>query len=184
MGSWLPDKNMILLLTLPFFLYVLSMTVLDQTMPRKYVYFSEGEVLERLIQAEALDQTSFDAASLTQFLNHPDARSVYGKNLYPRFFWQNQGLHRGIYLDHPYPRLALSMITASGPESAILPLTEPPPTFPHGMDVIVIGCQNVDRRGLWYIDALLVASLAEPDQPALYTRTPAAPLPLTCPLQE
>ena len=127
-----------------------------------------------MTQAAWLDQTLFDATSLKGFLNLPDARAVYGLNLYPRFFGQNQGLHRGIYLDHPFPRLAFTMITASGPEYVLLPLAEPPPTFPHGTDVIVIGCQSIDRAGLWYIDALLVAHLGE--QPAIYTRAPAVPL--------
>ncbi len=169
-----------ILLTLPFFMYTLSMTVLDQAMPQRYAYLSKVEVLERLIQAGGLDQTSFDAASLKEFLNHPEARAVYGLSLYPRFFGQNQGLHRGIYLDHPFPRLAFTMITAFGPEYLLLPLDTSPPSFPHGTDVIVIGCQSIDRRGLWHIDALLVASLAEPEPHTLLTRIPAA---LTCPLE-
>jgi len=169
-----------LFLTLPFFIYTFSMTVLDQAVPQRYTTLSGVEALERLIQAGELDQTPFDAASLKGFLNHPDARAVYGTNLYPRFFRSNQGLHRGIYLDHSFPRLAFTMITASGPEYVLLPLAASPPTFPHGTDVIVIGCQSIDRRGLWHIDALLVAQPGE--QPAIYTRTPAAPL--TCPLYE
>jgi len=184
LASWLPHKNIILLLTLPFFLYVLSVTVLDQSMPQKYIYFSESEILERLIQAGLQDQTHFDENSLNIFLDHPNARAVFGINLYPRFFWGNQGLHRGIYLDHPYSRLAFTMIAASGLEYALLPLTEPPATFPHGAEVIVIGCQSVDRRGLWYIDALLVVIFGDPDHPTIYTRNPVSLSPLTCPLQE
>lgn len=172
-----------LLLTLPFFIYTLSMTVLDQAIPPKYTPLSKAAVVERLDQAGVLDQTSFDAAdlenSLTQALNHPDFRAVYGLSLYPRFFAPNQGLHRGIYLDHPFPRLAFTMITASGPEYILLPLEQTPPTFPHGTDVIVIGCQSIDRRGLWHIDALLVAQI-NTAPPTIYTRTPAAPFPL-CP---
>lgn len=174
------SPHVALLLTLPFFIYTLSMIVLDQAMPQRYTALSKGEVIERLTQAGVLDQTSFDAITLAQFLNHPDARAVYGLNLYPRFFAQNQGLHRGIYLDHPFPRLAFTMITASGPEYVLLPLDTSPQTFPHGTGVIVIGCQSVDRRGLWYIDALLVASLGE--YPSIYTRAHAASL--SCPLSE
>ena len=169
-----------LLLTLPFFIYTLSMTVLDQAIPQRYAHLSKAEVIERLIQAGMLDQISFDAANLKEFLKHPDSRAVYGLSLYPRFFGQNQGLHRGIYLDHPFPRLAFTMITASGPEYVLLPLDTSPQTFAHGTDVIVIGCQNIDRRGLWHIDALLVAHLGE--QPAIYSRTPAVPP--SCPLAE
>ncbi len=180
--SW-GAKGAAFLLTLPFFLYALSMTVLDQTMPQKYIYFSESEVLERLNEAEMQDQTHFDAANLEEFLDHPDARSVFGVNLYPRFFLRNQGLHRGIYLDRPFPRLAFRIITATGPENVLLPLTESPLPFLHGSDVIVIGCQNVDRRGLWYIDALLVVIFDIPGHPTLYTRNPAFPFPLSCPLQ-
>ncbi len=180
--SWLPNNYMIFLLTLPFFIFTLSMTVLDQAIPQRYTYLSKNEVLERLIQTELQDQTPFDAASLKRFLNHPDARAVYGMNLYPRFFWQNQGLHRGIYLDYPFPRLAFTMITASGPDYVLLPLAEPPPISLHGTDVIVIGCQRVDRRGLWYLDALLVANLSG-EQPAVYTRIPA-PVSWVCPLHE
>ncbi len=169
-----------LLMTLPFFIYTLCMTVLDQSMPQRYTHLSKAEVLVRLDQSRALDETPFAAAHLTRFLNHPESRAVYGRNLYPRFFWRNRGLHQGIYLDQPYPRLAFTMLSASGPEYALLPLTEPPATFPHGADVIVIGC----RRGLWYIDALLVAIFGNPDQPTIYTRNPASPSPLTCPLGE
>jgi len=173
-----------LLLMLPFFLYVLSMTILDQAIPQRYLYPSRPEVLERLIQNDLLVRTDIDVQTLDRFLEHPDARAVFGMNLYPRFFRQNQGLHRDIFIDQPYPRLAFKMITSSREEYALIPLSEPPATFPHGAHVIVIGCRNVDRAGLWYLDALFVVIYANPDHPAIYTRNPASSSPLACPLQE
>ena len=169
-----------ILLTLPFILYVVSLTVLDQALPHRYYQLSNTEVLERLTQEDLLERTNIDSGGLEIFLDHPDARAVYGMNLYPRFYYSDQGLHSGIDSYRPYPRLAFTIITALGTEKSILPLTHPPQIFPHGSDVIVIGCQSIDHGGQSYIDALLIASLG--DQPAVYTRAPAAPL--SCPLPQ
>ncbi|MEA3351183.1 MAG: hypothetical protein U9Q82_11215 [Chloroflexota bacterium] len=166
-----------ILLTLPFFLFVLAMTGLDQAMPQRYPHLESTAILDLLIQEDLLDQTDIDAQSLGKFLDHPDARIAYGMNLYPRFFWQNQGLHEGIYHDRSYPRLSLTMITARGSKQVTLPLMEPPLVFPHGSDVIVIGCRKRTDR-FAYIDALLIANLGTP--PTIYTRAHAVPL--ACPL--
>jgi hypothetical protein len=182
MGAGISTQASILL-TLPFFLFVLSMTLIDQTLPPKYTFLNQSEVLAQLIQEDLLEESDIDIQSLEIFLEDPNARAIYGMNLYPRFFWQNQGLERDIYLVQPYSRLAFRMIGAFGSEQVILPLLKSPPNFYHGDDVIVIGCYKISPSqygNFGYIDALLVATLGK--EPTIYTRSPAVPL--VCPLPE
>ncbi len=132
-----------------------------------------------------LDQNDIDIQSLERFLEDPGARAIYGMNLFPRFFWQNNGLDRNVYLAQSYPRLALTMISALGSEQAILPLIKSPKRFPHGENVIVIGCYKTGHSqygDFGYVDALLVAILG--NEPTIYTRSPTAPLHFACPLPE
>ncbi len=172
-------------LTLPFFLYVLAMTVLDQTTPQRYTYLNKNEVFEQLLQEDIFAYNGMDARALEKFLEDPQARAIYGMNLYPRFFWQNHGLDRGAYLAQPYPRLGSMMLGALGTEQVVLSLLNSPKKFPHGENVIVIGCYTIGHSqygDFGYIDALLVADIG--NEPAIYVRSPAEPLAFKCPLPE
>ena len=138
-----------------------------------------------MIQEDLLVQSDIDIQNLEKFLEDPNARATYGMNLYPRFFWQNQGLERDIYLAQPYSRLAFRMIGAFGSEQVILPILKSPSKFSHGEDAIVIGCYKIGHSqygSFGYIDALLVATLGK--EPTIYTRSPSVLLGYTCPLLE
>jgi hypothetical protein len=83
-----------------------------------------------------------------------------------------------VYSAQPYPRLAFTVIGASGVSRVDLPLETALETFPDGADVLVVGCtQNgtLDAAGV-----IFLSSPSVPETSALW-RSPAAPL--RCPLK-
>lgn len=85
---------------------------------------------------------------------------LHGRALYPRFHSPNVGEpgEWRSFQPRPYPRVSFYLV---GPQNlgVILPDDEVPDHFPHGSDVIVIGCYN-DR----YFDAIGVIILNSADR--------------------
>jgi hypothetical protein len=174
--SWGPLKKAPWIIL--FFLVIgASLPLSGQFFPRRYSAQTQTELLAHLEQEGYLQQTGFDRAALTAFSDQwPAFRVINGRALYPRSFWENEGIPKN---RHPYgvmgfPRIAFVVIGPNGENSVILPHEEVP-YFPNASDVIVLGCQENA-----YIDALAVVVIEE--QTAVYVRQPTSPL--QCPLQQ
>jgi len=125
---------------------------------------------------------------LEAFIKQKNAKAIYGRALYPRFYPAGKGgcyrckMIDYAYLVKDYPRLSMTVI---GPYNAsvILPLPIAPKSIPDGSDVYVIGC------GSWYralfnariIDALMVIIVGE-ERNTVYIRSPI-PKTFECPMR-
>jgi len=84
--------------------------------------------------------------------------AVYGRALYPRFYPAGEGITR---FDWPafsrrnYPRLGFYLI-GDAPQDVVFPLDAPPTFFPHGADLVVLGCPRDD-----YLEAQAVFLLTD-----------------------
>jgi hypothetical protein len=149
----------------------------EQFFPRRYPAQTQTQLLTLLEQQGYLQKMGFDKAALNAISDQSPAFIVInGRALYPRSFWENEGIPKNRY---PYgvmgfPRLAFTMIGPKGANSVILPQDEIL-YFPDASDVIVLGCQEGA-----YIDALAIVVIK--DQTVVYARKPISPL--QCPLQQ
>jgi hypothetical protein len=144
--------------------------IVEFVIPPRYFNLPKRSLLASLMQ--------FDDQEIEDFLIHDTAVVAEGRALYPRYYKAGEGepgKDWAAFIERNYDRLGFSLV---GPEngSVILPLEEPPESFPNGSDVIVVGCQEED-----YIDAAMI--LVSPEAPAeveLLVR-PSFDV-LTCPL--
>ncbi len=126
-------------------------------------------------QTGPLNNAGLSSAELQAFLQNPDAELAVGRALYPRFFQIGRGeMHFYPYTEMGFPRTGFVLIGPAGQQGVLLP-GESPRHFPHGADVLVLGC-----KGHNYTDALVVVVLDETN--AIYTRSPESEL--TCPLKQ
>ena len=125
---------------------------------------------------------------LEAFIKQKNARAIYGRVLYPRFYPAGKGgCYRCVMIDYAYtvkdyPRLSMTVI---GPYNAsvILPLPIPPKSIPDGSDVYVIGCGS-GYKALFnarIIDALMVIIVGE-ERNTVYIRSPI-PKTFECPMR-
>jgi len=161
-----------------FLLIGASLPLSEKFFPtRRYSAQTQTELLTLLEQKGYLQEMGFNRAALTALSDRqPAFRIVNGRALYPRYFWENEGVRKDRY---PYnilgfPRIAFTMIGPNGESAVILPQAEVF-YFPNASDVIVLGCQED-----LYIDALAVVVIK--DQTVVYVRQPDAPL--QCPLRQ
>jgi len=174
--TWQPLKKAPWIILI-FLLIGATLPLSGQFFPRRYPAQTQAQLFTLLEQKGYLQEMGFDRAALNALSKQwPDFRVINGRALYPRYFWENEGIPKN---RHPYsvmgfPRIAFTMIGPSGENSVILPQDEIF-YFPNASDVIVLGCQQGD-----YIDALAVVVIE--DQTVVYARQPGSPL--QCPLQQ
>ena len=86
-----------------------------------------------------------DDSQARTFLAQPDAVSLTGRVLYPRYFSRNDGLAstnpNPAFAPRDFPRMGFYFLTTSGIEQVILPMKGLRP-FPHAADAILLGCQR------------------------------------------
>jgi hypothetical protein len=91
---------------------------------------------------------------INTFVSHPDSYLQTGRVVYPRFFGKDAGLAStnpwAAYAIRDYPRSGFLLLNQHS-NSVILP-GKRISNFPHGADVIVLGCERGD-----YVQARLVA---------------------------
>jgi hypothetical protein len=164
-------------IVLIFILIGSSLPLSEQFFPRRYPVQTQSELLTLLEQKGYLQEMGFDKATLIALSDQwPAFRVINGRVLYPRYFWENEGIPKKRY---PYgvmgfPRIAFTVIGPNGGSSVILPQDDVI-NFPNASDVIVLGCQGSD-----YLDALAVVVIE--NQAVVYVRSPSSPL--QCPLQQ
>ena len=144
-SAFSPGKN--ILTIAPFFILILSITLIDQVTPKRYPTLSAIEIVENYL----VDKTLLSNEALSDFANQPQAQVLLGRGLYPRFYRKGQGEPLPIYpvyLGKDYPRLALSVIGDAGQIDVILPVEESPDGFPNAADLVVLGCEYPETEYL------------------------------------
>jgi hypothetical protein len=172
-----------LLLMLPFFLFVLTMTIMDQAIQPRYADLSKSEVVEKIASDGLLEGSDLDINELRTFIKSQDAEAYFGRSLYPRYYLSGEGEYsssKTVYSHFAFPRISFLLIGPFDNKAVLLPLTEMPEYFPQAADVLVVGCKNQTIRKN-NIDAFLV--IVEGVQGnVIYTRAPHVPL--SCPLAD
>jgi len=127
--------------------------------------------------SQAISNAGLDIATIETFLKSENAEIVVGRALYPRYYKADQAEA------HFYPisftgfsRTVFTLIGPNGEAGVLLP-GDAPNYFPHGSDVIAIGCRNNIR----YMDALIVIVLGNNGR--VYSREPASEE-LQCPMRQ
>jgi hypothetical protein len=112
-----------------------------------------------LVEKEG-DQIDSDMLGSLESILTGNATILHGRALYPRFFFADAGEpgEWRSFQPRPYRRVSFYLVGSQN-IGVILPDDEIPDLFPHGSDVIVIGCYN-DR----YFDALGVIILSSVDK--------------------
>ncbi len=146
----------------------------------RYQVREPEEILAGLEEAGLLQQTGFSRDDLLTFLEHPDARIMEGRALYPRYYRTGEGEQdRSTYyrfLD--YQRLVFTLIGPYSPgvEGVVIP-GDALNVSMHTADVIVLGCYNTTYYSP-FTDAVVV--FVTSGEGFVYNRAPQAPL--QCPL--
>ncbi len=173
------------LFILPFFLFVSSITILDQAPPLRYPKAASAQIQEEILQGKFFAKSGISTEEFERFLKNPNSRILVGRSLYPRFYPIGAGEHskgKDAFEDKDFPRLTFTMIGEFGQTGVILPMAEPSVYFPNTADIILIGCQHSPQGYLFpYIDALMIV-LLDDDQEIIHMRQPETSL--QCPLSE
>ena len=173
------------LFILPFFLFVASITILDQVPSPRYTELASAQIQQEILEGKYLRESGITIEEFSKFLEDPNARVFIGRSLYPRFYGIGSGEHskgKDAFENKNFPRLTFTMIGQFGQTGAILPLAEVPVYFPNGVDIILIGCQHPTAGYLFpYVDAYMVVLLDDMEE-IIYTREPVTTL--QCPLPE
>jgi hypothetical protein len=165
-----------LLWTIPFFIFIASLTVIERQIPPRYEELSPDEVLATIVQTDLLQNIPFQTAEIDAFLDQPAAHAYMGRGLYPRYYWARIGTGGRGYRSRPFSRLVLTTVGPNHLKQVFLPLLPSPADIFHGSDVLIVGCQGSSGDE---IDALFIAVLGETHQ--VFTRVPK-PEKIVCPL--
>ena len=140
-----------LFISIGLFLVGLILPISEKVIsPRYQNELTSGKVLSLIKQ----DSTHIDESTLASLETFSKANGTIleGRALYPRYHPANVGEpgEWRSFQPRPYPRISFYLV---GPDNigVILPTDESPDSFPHGTDVIILGCYS-DR----YFDAYSV----------------------------
>lgn len=170
-----PLKRLPLTVSALFFLILsLALTKGHALFSQRYPEKSVAQLQEDYTQTSNAIPASIPNFSVEDFLKTEGAVIAYGQAQHPYFLGAEQTELSGIwsvfsiwphYRPQPFPRLIFNL---NGPNSAgvVLPMAAPPPSFPDGADVIVIGCLATSGE----INALAV--LIQGASPIQYTSEP------------
>ena len=124
----------------PFFMLILSITLIDQLTPKRYPSLST----EQIVHSYLTDTPNIPGNKLEHFVAQPDAQVLLGRGLYPRFYGAGQGEPLPIYPAfeiRDYSRLTLMVIGDHGEMDVVLPADKVPKGFPNAADIVVLGCK-------------------------------------------
>jgi len=128
---------------------------------------TDEELIEQVIAQGVTSE------ELETFLSQPNSQIIEGMILYPRFFRRDDGIFSAhpwaIYRARDYSRLGFLVLNDRA-VSAVFPANKPL-AFPHGSDMIVLGCtreDHVEARWIFFPESDEThqsGSLAEPCSP-------------------
>ena len=170
-------------MVLPFFLFVLIMTIMDQSIPPRYESLTKSEVIDKIAAAGTLEGSEITIDELRTFIQSPDSVAYFGRNLYPRYYIGGEGEYsssKTVYSHFTFPRIGFLLIGPFENKAVLLPLSSMPDYFPHAADTLVVGCVNQTIRKD-SIDAYLVIVM-NGNESMIYTRDPEVPL--VCPFAD
>ena len=147
------------LLAILFLLAGLSLPLSKTLIPQRYPPMNPAELYEKINTAGL----RIDRKALNQFMNSGNAYLNYGLGLYPRFYPTNGGEPQPDLplKGRPYPRFTLTIVAWDTFYTVLLPMEQPMSFFPHGEDVIVMGCKDAQEP---FIDAYAIVVLSDPPQ--------------------
>ena len=106
-----------------------------------------------------LTQRGVDQSQAQAFLAQPDAVSLSGMVLYPRYYARNEGIAStnpsAAYGPRDYPRMGFYFFLGDTLSQAVLPM-KGAHRFPHAADALILGCQRekyVDVRMIVLLDS-------------------------------
>ena len=122
-----------------------------------------------------LAERGVDESQTRAFLSQPEAVSLTGRVLYPRYYARNDGIAstnpNAAFVPRDYPRTGFYFFVGEDVSQAVLPMKGAHP-FPHAADAILLGCQReryVEVKlilfldsGLTYTSGALTDSCATP----------------------
>lgn len=169
---WLP------LITLAFAGVYLSMIIIEKVSTPAITSKTNEQLLQQLTPFAEQDKT---ASELTAAVQEGKAQIYFGKALYSRFYYFNQGESGSdaAFVTQPYSRWIFRLMQPKGFADVVLPINQIPESMPNASDVVVIGCLN-EEKGL--IDALAVFAEPSDAEKSSYYRKPERPA--ACPLTE
>ena len=145
----------------------------EKLYPQRYEDFDFTKALAE--RQQQIANTGLELKDIKEFLQKSSSQILVGRALYPRYYRMNQGeIHAYPYVVMGFPRLTFTLIGTQGEQGVVLP-GDKPRYFPHGADIVVIGCKEQN-----YLDALVVIILDQ--KGSVYTRSPASDL--QCPLKQ
>ena len=167
-GARFPLKQVILG-SLALFLLVAAIPIAEFAIPKRYGNVHVQAILMNLDEQDLLIPLGITSQTLNAFVAEDRAEVVVGRALYPRYFTAGDGEPGNrwpSFTARPFNRLGFFLI---GPlqRHVVLRTPEAPKSFPHAVDVLVLGCTAED-----YLDAYLVV-LLDPLQ-VILERTPLA----------
>ncbi len=142
-----------------FLVVGLSLTLNKDLIPDRYPPISPQNMYEK-INAAGL---RIDKDAFRGFMTSPNAYLNYGLGLYPRFYpaYNGEPQPNLPLKERPYPRFSITIVAWDTFYTVLLPMNEPMPYFPHGEEVMVIGCKDTREP---FIDAYAVVVLSDPPQ--------------------
>jgi hypothetical protein len=142
---------------LVFFLLTAAIPITERAIPERYQGMAPQKVLASLKAEEVFPAAGIEPADIEEFLKEGSAQALVGRALYPRFYPAGEGAPSDAwasYAARDYPRLGLYLIP--GDVAVVLPRQQSPTYFPHGSDVLVMGCQRGD-----YLEAFVVVIMGD-----------------------
>ena len=125
----------------------------EKTASPRYADQSVTSLTNQLVSLTSV-QRLVDASQIVSFAAQPNAVLQTGRLLYPRYYSKGAGASSA----HPWPAYAIRdfprigfLLLNQGMTDAVFPTKRFSGPFPHGEDVIVLGCHNSD-----YIEVRLI----------------------------
>jgi hypothetical protein len=139
---------------------------------------AQAEVLDTPATVEALRQAGYGAEEIARFLHDNKATAIKGQVMYPKFLGYRALANQaeGAMAPVAFPHLEFVLMGPEKPDLVAL-YGQTAQLLPHLTDAVVIGCR---RRTPTYVDAIVVAQVAEAGVVHLRENRP----PLACPLPE
>ena len=156
------NPRILILSFLTCFLFMISVVFLHTMIPQRFKSIQNGEVLPKM--TELLGSVdAYPISEIKNLLTNPDIVVLQGLSLFPRFYYPGEGetnATKDAYEKRDYSRFVFELIGINGRNQIILPLLQPPSSFPNGTEVFVFG-KLVNQEGIWqqYIMSELVIGI-------------------------
>ena len=142
------NKYSVLLTLMALILFGSLIPLSEGLFPKRYSEKTKTEIIDMLSNSKWAKDNPNRYESIIHIGLEDSTFVLWGKALYPRFYPANVGITSGspnaLTRIRDYNRLSFLFISEHS-RYILLPINEPPPQFPNGSDVIVIGCNAGDH---------------------------------------